>query len=122
MIFEHVIGEHATHRQGKILHRHADLVVGLFSTDSFKYAVPLLMACHEVILHHLFCLEIAVLPDETPHSNSHHNKGEEGHNRAARSVCPTMTGTTNECEDKDGQGRSPKQHRDFRRIAMVMDA
>ena len=53
------------HGQGQILYRHANLVVGLLGIDGLKYAVPLLVAGHEVVLHHLFCLEIGALPNES---------------------------------------------------------
>ena len=59
------------HRQGKILYRHSNLVVRFLVVDGLKDAVPLLVTGHEVILHHLFCFEIAVSPDEIPHTDSY---------------------------------------------------
>ena len=67
VIFEHVVGEQVTHRQGKILYRNTYLVVRLVGVDGLNDTVPLLVASHEIILHHLFGFEIAVFPNEQSH-------------------------------------------------------
>ena len=110
------------HGQGKILYRYANLVVGLFLVDSLNDAIPLLVACHEVILHHLFCFEVAVSPDEIPHTCSCQRKRAERHNIAARCVDPSVTDVDSECEDEDSQGCCPKQYRKYCRIAIVVNA
>ena len=72
----HLFQEHTVHRQGQILYRHTDLVVGFLGTDGLKDAVPLLVARHEVVLHHLLGLEIGVFPDKRAHDDGYEQKGE----------------------------------------------
>ena len=75
VVVKHLFQKHVVHRQGQVLYCHAYLVVRLLVVDGFQDAVPLLVAGHEVVLHHLLCLEVGVLPDNHHHDNE--GKSEE---------------------------------------------
>ena len=59
--------------------------VGFLGVDGFKYAVPLLVAGHEVVLHHLLGLEIGVFPDKASHDERHED--ERGERYEVRGMC-----------------------------------
>ena len=117
-----MIQEHAVHRQSQVLYCHADLVVGLFGINRLNDAVPLLVADHEVVLHHLLRLEVSVLPDETSHDGKDQCKRAKSHGKALRSAHPFPANAEHQREDNGRQPCGIEQIRCYRRVAMIMAA
>ena len=122
VVVEQLIQQHAVHRQGEILHRHTDLVVGLLPVGGLQDAVPLLVTRHEVILHHLLRSEIGVLPDKRAHDDGNKSKRASSHDKVLRRADPLSGNTSQKRNDKCRQPCRIEQPGRYRRVAIVMAA
>ena len=124
VIVEQLVQEHAVHRQGQVLHRHAYLVVGFFPVGGLQDAVPLLVTRHEVILHHLLRPEVGVLPDDTSHDGNNKCCQEVGGEwRVEREMFrEAMDQERYSHQPPDRKSCAPEQPWEYRRIAVVVCA